>query len=256
MTDAEFVQSLVNELEETIERVGAETIAAFIGEPVLGAGGVVVPPDSYWPAISPVLKKHDILFIADEVINGFGRTGTMFGVQQYGVQPDIVAMAKGITSGYVPLGAVGVTDAIYERMIEPDTMFMHGFTYSGHPVACFVALRNLAIIENEDLPANAEARGKQLLGGLKELQHHPNVGNVRGKGMMAIVELVADKGSKARFDAAADVGNKLQAVTRKHGLIVRCSDTGIAIAPPLVMTADETDRLVGIVGDALTEVLG
>jgi 4-aminobutyrate--pyruvate transaminase len=256
MSEAEFVQSLVTELEETIAREGAETIAAFIGEPVQGAGGVVVPPDSYWPAICAVLKKHDILFIADEVINGFGRTGTMFGIQQYGVQADIVAMAKGITSGYVPLGAVGVTDEIYARMIEPDQMFMHGFTYSGHPVACFVALRNLAIIEDENLPANAAARGNQLLGGLRELQHHPNVGNVRGKGMMAIVEVVADKGSKARFDAASDVGSKLQAATRKRGLIARCADTGISISPPLIMTAEETDRLVGIVGDALTEVLG
>ncbi len=256
MSEVAFVQSLVKELEEMIEREGAETIAAFIGEPVQGAGGVVVPPDSYWPAIAAVLKKHDILFIADEVINGFGRTGTMFGVQQYGVQPDIVAMAKGITSGYIPLGAVGVTDAIYERMIGPDTMFMHGFTYSGHPVACFVALRNIAIIEDEDLPTQAAARGRQLLGGLRELQHHPNVGEARGKGMMAIVELVADKATKARFEAAADVGNKLQAATRKRGLIVRCSDTGIAISPPLILTADETDRLVGIVGDAITEVLG
>ncbi|MDQ6831769.1 MAG: aspartate aminotransferase family protein [Chloroflexota bacterium] len=256
MSEAAFVQSLVKELEETIEHEGAETIAAFIGEPVQGAGGVVVPPDSYWPAIAAVLKKHDILFIADEVINGFGRTGTMFGVQQYGVQPDIVAMAKGITSGYIPLGAVGVTDAIYERMIGPDTMFMHGFTYSGHPVACFVALRNIAIIEDEELPTQAAARGRQLLGGLRELQHHPNVGEARGKGMMAIVELVADKASKARFEAAADIGNKLQAATRKRGLIVRCSDTGIAISPPLVLTPNETDRLVGIVGDAITEVLG
>jgi adenosylmethionine-8-amino-7-oxononanoate aminotransferase len=256
MPEGEFVQSLVTELEETIEREGAETIAAFIGEPVQGAGGVVVPPDSYWPAICAVLKKHDILFIADEVINGFGRTGTMFGIQQYGVQADIVAMAKGITSGYVPLGAVGVTDEIYARMIEPDQMFMHGFTYSGHPVACFVALRNLAIIEEENLPANAAARGNQLLGGLRELQHHPNVGNVRGKGMMAIVEVVADKGTKARFDAASDVGSKLQAATRKRGLIARCADTGISISPPLIMTAEETDRLVGIVGDALTEVFG
>ncbi|MCA1665963.1 MAG: aminotransferase class III-fold pyridoxal phosphate-dependent enzyme [Thermomicrobia bacterium] len=256
MSEAEFVQSLVKELEETIEREGAETIAAFIGEPVQGAGGVIPPPDAYWPAIAAVLKKHDILFIADEVINGFGRTGTMFGTQQYGVQPDIVAMAKGITSGYIPLGAVGVTDAIYERMIGPDQTFMHGFTYSGHPVACFVALRNIAIIEDEDLPAQAAARGRQLLGGLRELHQHPHVGDVRGKGMMAIVELVADKGTKARFDAASDVGNKVQAATRKRGLIVRCSDTGIAISPPLVLTADETDRLIGIVGDAITEVFG
>jgi adenosylmethionine-8-amino-7-oxononanoate aminotransferase len=256
MSEGEFVQSLVKELEETIEKEGAETIAAFIGEPVQGAGGVVVPPETYWPAIAAVLRKHDILFIADEVINGFGRTGTMFGVQQYGVQPDIMAMAKGITSGYIPLGAVGVSDAIYERMIGPDAMFMHGFTYSGHPTACAVGIHNIAIIEDERLPANAAARGKQLLGGLKELRDHPHVGNVRGKGMMAIVEIVADKGSKARYDAASEVGNKLQAATRGRGLIVRCSDTGIAISPPLVMTAEETDRLVGIVGDAITEVLG
>jgi 4-aminobutyrate--pyruvate transaminase len=149
-----------------------------------------------------------------------------------------------------------VTDAIYERMIGPDQLFMHGFTYSGHPVACFVALRNLAIIEDEDLPAQAAARGKQLLGGLRELHQHPNVGEARGKGMMAIVELVADKGTKARFDAAADVGNRIQAATRKRGLIVRCADTGISISPPLVMTAEETNRLVGIIGDAITEVLG
>ncbi|MDQ6908019.1 MAG: aminotransferase class III-fold pyridoxal phosphate-dependent enzyme, partial [Chloroflexota bacterium] len=134
--------------------------------------------------------------------------------------------------------------------------FMHGFTYSCHPVACFVALRNIAIIEDEDLPAQAAVRGKQLLAGLNELKVHPNVGDVRGKGMMAIVELVADKPTKARYDAVADVGNKLQAATRKRGLIVRCSDTGIAIAPPLVLTTDETDRLIGIVGDAITEVLG
>ena len=256
ISEGEFVQSLVKELEETIEKEGAGTIAAFIGEPVQGAGGVVVPPETYWPAIAAVLKKHDILFIADEVINGFGRTGTMFGVQQYGVQPDIMAMAKGITSGYIPLGAVGVSDEIYERMIGPDAMFMHGFTYSGHPTACAVGIRNIAIIEDERLPANAAARGNQLLGGLKELRDHPHVGNVRGKGMMAIVEVVADKGSKARYDAASEVGNKLQAATRGRGLIVRCSDTGIAISPPLVMTAEETDRLIGIVGDAITEVLG
>src|SRR5207244_2060329 len=122
------------------------------GEPVQGAGGVVVPPDAYWQRIAAVLKQHDILLIADEVITGFGRTGTWFGVQQYGIEPDIVSIAKGITSGYIPLGAVGVSDRIYNQMIQPDQMFMHGFTYAGHPVACAVALRNIRIIEDEDLP--------------------------------------------------------------------------------------------------------
>ncbi len=255
MTEAEFVAKLVEELEATIAREGADQIAAFIGEPVQGAGGVVPPPQSYWTAIAEVLKRHEILLIADEVITGFGRTGTMFGIQQYGVQPDIVSLAKGITSGYVPLGAVGVTDELYDRLCEPDRLFMHGFTYSGHPVACAVALRNIAILEGEDLPTNAAVRGEQLLAGLHDLSNHPNIGNVRGKGLMAIVEVVADRETKASFPATAGVGAKLQAATRARGLIVRCSDTGIAISPPLVITEQEIDALVNSIGDAIKEAL-
>jgi adenosylmethionine-8-amino-7-oxononanoate aminotransferase len=256
LSEEQFVARLVEELEETIAREGADQIAGFIGEPVQGAGGVVPPPPGYWPAIAAVLKRHDILLIADEVITGFGRTGTMFGVEQYGVQPDIVSLAKGITSGYIPLGAVGVTTAINERLAEPDRMFMHGFTYSGHPGACAVGLRNIAIIEDEDLPANAAARGDQLLDGLRELLAHPHVGDVRGKGLMAIVEVVADKGTKAGFAASEGVGAKLQAATRERGLIVRCNDTGIAISPPLVITQQEVDTLVNGVGEAIEAVLG
>jgi len=216
----------------------------------------VPPPQSYWAAVSEVLKKHNILLIADEVITGFGRTGTMFGVEQYAVQPDIVSLAKGITSGYLPLGAVGVSDEINERLSTPDRLFMHGFTYSGHPVACAVGLRNIAMIEDEDLPANAAIRGEQLLAGLHDLDNHPNIGNVRGKGLMAIVEVVADRDTKAGFAAAAGVGVKLQAATRARGLIVRCSDTGIAFSPPLVITEQEVDTLVNGVGEAIREVLG
>ena len=150
--------------------------------------------------------------------------------------------------------APSVTDAINERMVAQDAVFMHGFTYSGHPTATAVALRNLRIIEEENLPANADARGRQLLGGLRELSDHPNVGNVRGKGMMAFVEVVGDKATKARFDAKSGVAGKLQAATRKRGLIVRCNDTGIAISPPLVMNATEMDTLIGALGDAITEV--
>lgn len=254
LSEAEFVDRLAGELEATIAREGAETIAAFIGEPVQGAGGVVVPPESYWRAIAPILKRHDILLIADEVITGFGRTGTMFGMEQYGFQPDIVSLAKGITSGYIPLGAVAVSDAIFERLAEPDQMFMHGFTYSGHPTACAVGLRNIAILEDEALPANAAARGDQLLDGLRELLAHPHVGNVRGKGLMAYVEVVAEKASKAKYDPALSVGGKLQAATRHRGLIVRCSNEGIAIAPPLIINAQEVEELVTIVGEAIEEV--
>ncbi|MBA2520735.1 MAG: aspartate aminotransferase family protein, partial [Chloroflexia bacterium] len=193
MSEADFVAFLVNELEETIAREGAGSIAAMIAEPVQGAGGVVVPPQAYWQAMAAVLKRHDILLIFDEVICGFGRTGTMFGMEQYGVQPDIASFAKGITSGYVPLGGVAITDQVFDVLSEPDKMFMHGFTYSGHPLACAVALPNIRIIQDENLPANAARAGAYLLDRLSALLDRPYVGNVRGKGLMTFVEVVADK---------------------------------------------------------------
>ena len=253
---AAFVDMLAQELEEMIAREGANTIAAMIGEPVQGAGGVIVPPDGYWARVEEILRAHGILLIADEVITGFGRIGTMFGVQQYGTQPDIVSIAKGVTSGYLPLGAVGVSDAIYERMIEPDQMFMHGFTYAGHPVACAVALENIAIIERENLPANAAEQGAYLLNRLQELAPHQHVGEARGKGMMLIVELVADKESRAKFDPALNIGPKLQAATRERGVIVRCSNDGIAVAPPLVLTRSEANRIADAIQGAIVDVLG
>ncbi len=255
LSEEAFIAKLLAELEETIAREGAGTIAAMIGEPVQGAGGVVVPPQGYWAAIAPVLKRHDILLIFDEVITGFGRTGTMFGMQQYGVVPDLASFAKGITSGYVPLGGVAVSDEIFETMAEPDRMFMHGFTYSGHPVACAVGLRNLRIIEEEGLPENAARAGASLLEQLTRLGEHPHVGNVRGKGLMTLVEVVADKGSKIKFDLAENVGGRLQAATRARGLIVRCTNDGIAIAPPLIIQPHEVDTLAKAVGEAIAEVL-
>ncbi len=256
LSDAEFVAKLAQELEETIAREGAESIAAMIGEPVQGAGGVVVPPQGYWAAIAPILKKHDILLIFDEVITGFGRTGTLFGMEQYGVTPDIASFAKGITSGYIPLGGVAVSDAIFETMATPDKMFMHGFTYSGHPVACAVGLRNIQIIEEEGLAANAAAQGAALLSELEKLYAHPHVGNVRGKGLMALVEIVADKETKAKFDPALNMGGKLQAATRGRGLIVRCSNDGIAISPPLVVGPEEVDFIAATIREAIGEALG
>lgn len=256
LSETEFVDKLIEELEQTIAREGAETIAAMVGEPVQGAGGVVPPPPSYWPRVAEVLKAHNILLIADEVICGFGRTGTMFGHVTYGYEPDLAAFAKGITSGYVPLGGVGVTDEIWDVLSEPDRMFMHGFTYSGHPVACNAALVNLDIIENENLPANAAAMGDRLLERLNAtLGDHPNVGNIRGKGLMAIVETVADRGTKAKFDASLNAGGKLQAATRKHGVIVRANNDGIAFAPPLIITAEQVDAMVDAVAASVKEAL-
>jgi 4-aminobutyrate--pyruvate transaminase len=255
LSEGEFVAMLARELEEIIQREGAETIAAFIGEPVQGAGGVVPPPEGYWKAIAPILKKHDILLIADEVITGFGRTGRMFAQEVYGFQADITSFAKGITSGYVPLGGVGVTREIFEVLAAPDRMFMHGFTYSGHPVACAVGLANIEIIERERLWENAEVRGNQLLRRMKELEAHPFVGNVRGKGLMAVLEVVEDKASKKTFDAARGIGGKLQAASRRRGLIARTNDTGFAVAPPLIITEAETDEMVNILAESLDEVL-
>ena len=256
LSDDEFVEKLVNELKETIAREGADTIAAFIGEPVQGAGGVVPPPQTYWQEVSKVLKENDILLIHDEVITGFGRTGTMFGMQQYGVTPDIASFAKGITSGYIPLGGVAVSDNIFDVMAEPDQVFMHGFTYSGHPVACAVALRNIQIIEDENLPKNAGKVGEHMISELSKLLERPYIGNVRGKGMMMIVEYVADKATKAKFDASLNVGGRIQAATRQRGIIVRASNDGVSISPPLTLTMEQADEVVAALADALDEVLG
>jgi adenosylmethionine-8-amino-7-oxononanoate aminotransferase len=255
MSEDEFVQSLVDELEETIAREGADTVAAFIGEPVQGAGGVVVPPESYWKAIAPVLKKHDILLIHDEVITGFGRTGKMFGMQTYGVTPDIASFAKGITSGYIPLGGVAVSDEIFEVMSAQDRPFMHGFTYSGHPVANAVALRNIQIIEDENLPDNAGKAGAYLLGELEKLLDRPYVGNVRGKGLMMLVEIVANKETKEKFDPSLGVGPKLEAATRKRGIIVRAMNDWVIMAPPLIIQKNEMDTIANAIADSLAEVL-
>lgn len=252
-----FVAQLAQELEDLIATEGADTIAAMIGEPVQGAGGVVVPPARYWHAITPILKKHNILLIADEVICGFGRTGSMFGMQTYGFEPDIASFAKGVTSGYIPLGGVALSDEIFNTMAEPDRMFMHGFTYSGHPVACAVGLRNIQIIEDENLAGNAGTMGDYLLSELQRLVGgHDHIGNVRGKGLMFMVEFTADRATKEKFDPTLNIGGKMQDATRKRGLIVRASNDGIAIAPPLIITKEQCDTVAGVIAESIAEVLG
>ncbi|HEX7101535.1 MAG TPA: aspartate aminotransferase family protein [Nitrolancea sp.] len=256
LSEDEFVAKLVQELKDTIAKEGADTIAAFIGEPVQGAGGVVPPPQNYWSEISKVLKENNILLIHDEVITGFGRTGTMFGMQQYGVTPEIVSFAKGITSGYIPLGGVGVSDDIFDVMAEPNQIFMHGFTYSGHPVACAVALRNIQIIEDENLPANADTVGPYMIDELSKLLERPYVGNVRGKGLMMLVELVANKETKEKLDPSLNVGGRLLAATRKRGVVVRASNDNVVLSPPLIITKEQADEVIGVVADSLDEVFG
>jgi len=256
MSDEEFVAKLIEELEDTIATEGADTIAAMIAEPVQGAGGVTVPPDGYWQAVRKTLDKHGILLIADEVINGFGRTGQMFGEQTLGFTADIASFAKGVTSGYIPLGGSAVSDEIFDTMSSADRMFMHGFTYSGHPVACQVALRNIQIIEDEDLPTQARIGGDALRAELHALlDDHPHVGDIRGIGQMTLVEMVADKSSKDKYDPKAKMGEKLTMATRERGIIVRCNNDGVAFAPPLTLTPDEAKTVAQAAADAIQEIL-
>jgi adenosylmethionine-8-amino-7-oxononanoate aminotransferase len=253
MTTPDFVAHLERELEEVIAREGAGTIAAFMGEPSQGAGGVCPAPDGYWQMIRGVCDRHGILLIADEVITGFGRSGHMFGMQTYDFQPDLVSVAKGITSGYIPLGAVGVSDVIFAELVKPDRMFMHGFTYSGHPVACAVALENIRILEDERLAENARVTGEKLLTDMKvALSSHAHVGDIRAQGLMMLVEVVQDKGTKAPYPPLS-IGGKLQAATRARGLIVRCGDNGVAIAPPLTVSSAQIDEIVNIVSESVLE---
>lgn len=246
-----------NLLEETILREGPETVAAFIAEPVQGAGGVIVPQDDYFGRIRAICDKYEVLLIADEVITGFGRTGRWFALEHYGIEPDIVQFAKGITSGYVPLGGIGISDRIREAIhsAPPDKRYMHAYTYSGHPTCCAVALRNLRIIEEEGLVERAAVLGDRLLSGLKTLHALDGVGDVRGKGMMAAVELVANKATKQPYPAEANVGARVYQEMLKRGLFTRVLGDVILLAPPLVSTEEQIDQIVAIIGESLQAVI-
>lgn len=246
-----------NALEEAILREGPETVAAFIAEPVQGAGGVIVPPADYFGRIREICTRHDVLFIADEVITGFGRTGRWFGLEHYGVEPDIIQFAKGITSGYVPLGGIGVSDAIRDVIngVPPGKRWMHAFTYSGHPTCCAVALSNLDIIEREGLVERAASGGARLLEKLRGLETMDAVGHVRGLGLMAAVEVVADKTTKSLFPADAGVAQRLTDALLDRGLCTRVAMDCICLAPPLVTSDALLDRIVDTVREAIADVV-
>jgi adenosylmethionine-8-amino-7-oxononanoate aminotransferase len=238
-------------------REGAETVAAFIAEPVQGAGGVIVPPADYFGRIREICAKYDVLFIADEVITGFGRTGEWFGLTRYGVEPDIMQFAKGLTSGYVPLGGIGISDRMRDviNSVPANMRWMHAFTYSGHPTCCAVALTNIDILEREQLVDRAAAAGTRLLEKLRGLEAVDGVGHVRGQGLMAAVEVVADKATKRQFPAEAGLSQKLTDALLERGLYTRVVLDCICLAPPL-MTSDATlDRIVDLVGETIPEVL-
>ncbi len=246
-----------NKLEEAILEEGPDTVAAFIAEPVQGAGGVIIPPADYFPRIRQICDQYDVLLIADDVITGFGRTGTWFGLQHYGVEPDIMQFAKGITSGYVPLGGIGVSDRIRAVIngVPPGQRWMHAFTYSGHPTCCAVALANLDILEGEGLVERAKVSGARLLATLRELESMDGVGHVRGLGMMAAVEVVADKATRQLHAPALGVSQRLMDGMLERGLYTRAVMDCICIAPPLVTTDADLDRLVSIVADTIPAVL-
>ncbi|MGV2292228.1 aspartate aminotransferase family protein [Trinickia sp. YCB016] len=235
-------------LEREIVFQSPDTVAAFIAEPIQGAGGVIVPPANYWPLVREVCDKYGVLLIADEIVTGFGRSGDMFGSRGWGVKPDIMCLAKGISSGYVPLGATVVNARVESAFAENGDFsgaIMHGYTYAGHPVACAAALANLKIVVEEDLPANAKRQGAYLL---EQLQDFPArfeaVGEVRGKGLMVALDLVADRATREPIDPASGYANAVAEVARQAGVIVRPVGTKIILSPPLVIEREQIDVLV------------
>jgi len=246
-SEEEFSTRLAAELDETIRREGPETIAAFIGEPVMGAGGVVVPPAGYWAKVQAVLREHDIPLIADEVICGFGRTGQMFGCQTLGIEPDIMVVSKQMTSSYLPMAAILLNARIYEPIADETARigtFGHGFTTSGHPVAAAVSLENIRIIEERDLVGNAARVGAHMQRRLRELSALPIVGEVRGIGMIGAVELVADKATKAPHGAVGALGAAAAAAMQAEGVLVRAIGDNVAVCPPLITTEAQIDEIV------------
>ena len=254
-TPEDYATRLARKLQDLILAEGPDTIAAFIAEPVIGAGGVIVPPPTYFEKVQAVLERYDIAFIADEVITGFGRLGTMFGSQALGIRPDTVSLAKAITSGYVPMGAVTVTEPVYEALVAESGkigLFGHGFTYSGHPLACAVALKAIEIYERDDIVGHVQRVAPVFQTRLRALADHPLVGEARGLGLIGAVELVQDKAAKQSFDPSIGLGAKAVAFAAEEGLLCRAvGGDSIGLCPPLVINGAEINELF----DALQRAL-
>jgi len=262
-SEGDFVAHCVAKLEELIAREGADTIAAFIGEPVLGTGGIVPPPEGYWPAIQTVLDKHDILLIADEVVTGFGRLGTMFGSDHYGMRPDLITIAKGLTSAYAPLSGSIVSDkiwAVLEQGTDENGPIGHGWTYSAHPVGAAAGVANLQVIDAIGLIQNAGSVGAYLNTAMRgALADHPNVGDVRGEGMLCAVEFVQDKDTRRFFDTSDKIGPKFAGqLLDQDNVIARAMPQGdiLGFAPPFCLSRNEADQVVAATARAVKAVLG
>lgn len=257
-TEESFATRLAEELEQTILSEGPETIAAFFGEPVMGAGGVVVPPRTYWGKIQAVLQKYDILFVADEVICGFGRTGNMFGTQTYDLKPDMMVLSKQLSSSYLPASALLINERVFEPIADESNRIGtlgHGYTGGGHPVPAAVALETIRIIEEENLVSHAAAMGERLRAGLHKLEAHPLVGEVRGVGLIAAVELVTDKSLKSGLELPGQLGALANNHFQEAGVISRNMGDALAFCPPLIISEHQVDDLLGRFRQALDATL-
>jgi putrescine aminotransferase len=255
---AKFAARAAQAIEDRILQVGPENVAAFIGEPVQGAGGVIIPPDGYWPAVEAICRKYGILLVVDEVICGFGRLGQWFGHQHYGIKPDLIAMAKGISSGYLPISAVGVADHIVAELREKGGDFVHGYTYSGHPTCAAVALKNIEIMERETLVERTrEDTGPYLTKAFADrLADHPLVGEARSLGLLGAVEIVAEKGTNRRFGGEeGKAGPVVRDLCIRNGLMVRGVRDTIVCCPPLIISHAQIDQLVDILKRSLDEAM-
>ena len=253
-TEEDFATRCAENLESMIIDEGPDTVAAFFAEPVMGAGGVIVPPPTYFEKIQAVLKKYDVLMVADEVICGFGRTANMWGTQTFGMKPDMITCAKALSSAYIPIAALMISEPIYQALVKQSEklgLFGHGSTYGGHPVAAAVALETLKIYEERNIVDHVRAVSPRLQDGLREFFDHPLVGEVRGVGLLGALEFVSDKASKEAFDPKVGFGAYFQGQAESEGLIIRAIGDTIAVCPPLIIVEDEIDELLGCLGRAL-----
>jgi 4-aminobutyrate---pyruvate transaminase len=251
-----FASRMADELEKLIQREGPETCAAFIAEPVMGAGGGIIPPRTYWEKLQAVIRRYDMLFIADEVICGFGRTGNMWGSQTFDLQPDMISCAKALSAGMQPISALLVNQRVFDAMLDESRKlgnFAHGFTYAGHPVTTAVAMETLRIYDEMDMLGHVRRVGPYLQQAARSLADHPLVGDVRGVGLIAALEMVADKQTRTPFDAALKVGTMADRYAREHGLIARFIGDRIAFSPPLIITEAEIDEVMRRVRLALDD---
>lgn len=247
-SETAFGLRIARQLEQRILELGVDRVAAFIGEPIQGAGGVIIPPSNYWPEIQRICRQYDILLIADEVICGFGRTGRWFGQETLGFEADLMCTAKGITSGYLPLGAVLVSERVAEVLVEEGGEFFHGFTYSGHPVCCAVALENIRILRDEGIVERVGTDiGPYFQASLKALETHPLVGQVRGIGLVAALELVKDKDQRERFEPSGRAGMICRDFCFANGLVMRAVGDTMILSPPLIIRREQVDELVALV---------